>query len=104
VRLRKHKLYAKRSKSESCVNQVAFLRFIVTTEGIEPDPAKVDTVAKWPTPKSFREIQVFLGFANFYRRFIARYSHIASGMTDMLVGMSFHSLSLHIESKLESHS
>jgi transposase InsO family protein len=86
-RLRKHKLYAKLSKCEFCVKRVEYLGFIVTAEGVEPDPARVDTVAKWPTPKSFREIQVFLGFANFYRRFIARYSHVASGMTDMLVGM-----------------
>jgi hypothetical protein len=86
-RLRKHKLYAKLSKCEFCVKRVEYLGFIVTAEGVEPDLARVDTVAKWPTPKSFREIQVFLGFANFYRRFIARYSHVASGMTDMLVGM-----------------
>jgi hypothetical protein len=52
-RLRKHKLYAKLSKCEFCVKQVEYLRFIVTAEGVEPDLARVDTVAKWPTPKSF---------------------------------------------------
>ena len=86
-RLRKHKLYAKKSKCEFSVDRVEYLGFIITTEGVVADPARVESVAQWPRPKSFREIQVFLGFANFYRRFIARYSHVASGMTDMLVGM-----------------
>jgi hypothetical protein len=45
-RLRKHKLYAKLSKCEFCVKQVKYLRFIVTAEEVEPNLARVDTVAK----------------------------------------------------------
>jgi uncharacterized protein YehS (DUF1456 family) len=55
-RLCKHKLYVKLSKCEFCVKQVKYLRFIVTAKEVEPNLAKVDTMAKWPTPKSFREI------------------------------------------------
>jgi hypothetical protein len=45
-RLRKHKLYAKLSKYEFCVKQVKYLRFIVTAEKVEPNPARVNTIAK----------------------------------------------------------
>jgi hypothetical protein len=45
-RLRKHKLYAKLSKYEFCVKRVKYLRFIVTAEEVEPNPARVNTVAK----------------------------------------------------------
>lgn len=45
------------------------------------DPAKVEAVQRWPVPRSVKEIQSFLGFANFYRRFIADYSGIVVPMT-----------------------
>ena len=45
-RLRKHKLYTKLFKYKFCVKQVKYLRFIVTVKEVEPDLARVDTVAK----------------------------------------------------------
>ena len=45
---------------------------------------KIEVVKKWPEPKSIRDIQVFLGFANFYRRFIQGFSKIAAPLTSML--------------------
>ena len=48
------------------------------------DPRKVEAVTSWPTPKTLKELQAFLGFANFYRRFIEGYSRITRGMTDLL--------------------
>ena len=47
------------------------------------DPAKVAAVAEWPRPQNVRDIQAFLGFANFYRRFIAKFSRIAKPMTSL---------------------
>ena len=48
------------------------------------DPAKVAAITTWPVPRSVHDIQVFLGFANFYRRFIDKYSRIASAITALL--------------------
>ena len=51
------------------------------------EPSRVESITQWPEPTTFRELQVFLGFANFYRRFIFRYSKVVSPMTDLLKGM-----------------
>ena len=48
------------------------------------EPSQVSTIAQWLEPTTFKEIQVFLGFANFYRRFIMGFSRIVGGLTDML--------------------
>jgi hypothetical protein len=50
------------------------------------EPDRIQTIAEWPVPASHRDIQVFLGFANFYRRFIRNFSKIAKPMSDMLKG------------------
>ncbi len=46
------------------------------------DPAKVEAVADWPIPENRRAVQQFLGFANFYRRFIRNFSQVALPLTD----------------------
>ena len=86
-RLRKFELFANLKKCRFCTTEVEFLGFIVSTEGVKMDPARVATIADWPPPQdNYREVQVFLGFANFYRRFIHRYSRIAGPLTDLLKG------------------
>ena len=86
-RLRQYDLFVKFSKCAFSVKEVEFLGYIVNANGVKMDPARVATIMEWPTPRSFREVQVFLGFANFYRRFIHEYSKIVKGMTDLLIGM-----------------
>jgi hypothetical protein len=54
---------------------------IVTTKGIRMDPAKVQTILDWPTPKTVKDILAFLGFANFYRRFVEGFSRIVMPLT-----------------------
>ena len=76
-RLLKNQLYVKAEKSEFHVQTVSFLGFIVSPGKVEMDPAKVSTVADWPTPDSRKKLQQFLGFANFYRRFIRGFSSFA---------------------------
>jgi hypothetical protein len=69
-RPRKHRLYAKASKCKFYTDYVEFLGFIVTPAGIVMDPVHMKAIEEWPEPESYRDIQVFLGFVNFYHRFI----------------------------------
>lgn len=82
-RLRKYKLYIKLSKCEWHATQTEYLGYIVSPEGISVDRARVETVQEWPMPISVREVRVFLGFMNYYRRFIARFSQIALPLTSL---------------------
>jgi len=57
--------------------EVFYLGHVITREGVSTDPAKIDKVAKWPTPQSAREVQQFLGLAGYYRRFVRNFATIA---------------------------
>ena len=54
--------------------EVKYLRLIITADGVKMDPAKVQAVVGWESPRNLHDIRAFLGFANFYRRFIVGYS------------------------------
>ncbi|KAJ1581069.1 hypothetical protein NDA15_003774 [Ustilago hordei] len=84
TRLRSNRLFAKLSKCEFHTKTVEFLGYIIKPTGIEMDPEKVRTVKEWPMPESIHDIQRFLGFANFYRRFIAHFAHIAKPLTSLV--------------------
>ena len=81
--LRKAQLYVKAEKCAFHQSQVDFLGYRISGEGVSMDPAKISSVLTWPTPKSVKEIQAFLGFANFYRRFISNYSSICLPLTTL---------------------
>ncbi|KAJ1582484.1 hypothetical protein NDA11_004644 [Ustilago hordei] len=82
--LRSNRLFAKLSKCEFHTKTVKFLGYIIKPTGIEMDPEKVCTVKEWPMPESIHDIQRFLGFANFYRRFIAHFARIAKPLTSLV--------------------
>lgn len=82
-RLRAHKLFVKPGKCRFFVPRVDFLGVIVSAEGLEMDPGKTDAVKDWPAPTKVKELQSFLGFCNFYRRFIKEYSRIARPLTEL---------------------
>ena len=81
--LRENQLYAKVEKCEFSKDHMTFVGYMVSSKGIGMDPAKVSAVLDWPVPKSVKEIQSFLGFANFYRKFIDGYSVLTSPLTDL---------------------
>jgi RNase H-like domain found in reverse transcriptase/Reverse transcriptase (RNA-dependent DNA polymerase)/Integrase zinc binding domain len=85
-RLRKFQLYANPVKCQFKTEAVEFLGFVISVDGIAMDPSRVATIVDWPEPKTFRDLQVFLGFANFYRRFIEGYSRVSRPLFDMLKG------------------
>ncbi|KAL0149577.1 hypothetical protein M9458_055104, partial [Cirrhinus mrigala] len=80
-RLLENQLYVKAEKCVFHAKSVSFLGHIISAEGIKADPAKVRAVAEWPTPDSRKALQRFLGFANFYRRFIRNFSLVAAPLT-----------------------
>jgi len=80
-RLREYGLQIDISKCEFHVTEVSYLGLIVTTNGIRMDPKKVATIQEWEPPRCVKDLQGFLGFANFYRRFIRSFSRIAKPLT-----------------------
>ncbi|KAI2642388.1 Transposon Tf2-8 polyprotein [Labeo rohita] len=63
---------------------VQFLGYNISAEGMLMDQGKVGAIQKWPQPNSIKELQRFLGFTNFYRRFIKGYSSITAPLTSLL--------------------
>ncbi|GJS16115.1 putative reverse transcriptase domain-containing protein [Tanacetum coccineum] len=80
--LKKEELYAKFSKCEFWIPKVQFLGHVIDSEGIHVDPAKIESIKDWTSPKSPTEIRQFLGLAGYYHRFIEGFSKIAKPMTD----------------------
>jgi len=76
-RLRETGLHASIKKCEFHVTSTKYLGFIITSEGIEVDPAKIEVILSWKTPMTVLGVQSFLGFCNFYRKFIKAYSRTA---------------------------
>ena len=81
--LRENQLYAKIEKCEFDKDRMTFVGYMVSSSGIGMDPAKVSSVLDWPVPKTVKDVQSFLGFANFYRKFILGYSTLTSPLTDL---------------------
>ena len=76
-RLQKNDLFCNPEKSFFHVKHVDYLGFIISENGVEVDQEKVTAALNWPTPKNVKNIQEFLGFVNFYRRFIPEFRNIA---------------------------
>jgi hypothetical protein len=83
-KLRSNQLYAKFSKCEFWLTEVAFLGHVISAGGISVDPSKVRDVLNWMPPMNASEICSFLGLAGYYRRFIRDLSKIAKPMTRLL--------------------
>ncbi|GJW73624.1 putative reverse transcriptase domain-containing protein, partial [Tanacetum coccineum] len=78
--LKKEKLFAKFSKCEFWLSKVKFLGHMIDSEGIHVDPAKIESVKDWASPKTPTKIRQFLGLAGYYRQFIEGFSKIARPM------------------------
>ena len=83
-RLRDWNLYAKVSKCTFNTYSVDYLRYVITPKGVVIDEDRIKTILEWPDPRSFHDIQVFVGFSNFYRRFIYMYSDICRPLNDLV--------------------
>ena len=77
----KQRLHLKPDKCEFHAQDVKYLVLIVGAKGIKMDRVKVESITEWPTPERLRDVWAFLGFANFYPRFIKGYSELIQPMT-----------------------
>ena len=90
-RLEAYDLFLKPEKCSFAKTAIEYLGVIVTEGQVKMDPAKVTGILDWPVPKSLKNVQAFLGFCNFYRRFIKDYSAVARPLFDLtLKDTKFH--------------
>ena len=71
-------LRLKPSKCHFTLPQVQYLGYLISKDGVQPDPSKVEAVTSYPTPSNATEVREFLGIANYYRRFVQGFSAIAT--------------------------
>ena len=76
-------MHAKKSKCTFLVDKVAYLGFIVSKDGLSPNPAKVKDVVNWPVPRNVLEVCGFLGLTGWCRVFIKNYALIAGPLTKL---------------------
>ncbi|KAF8695821.1 hypothetical protein RHS03_07886, partial [Rhizoctonia solani] len=82
--LMENQLFCKASKCTFHVTSVEYLGIIVLDKGFSLDKLKIQAVQEWPTPTKVKEVQLFLGFANFLQRFVANFSHIARPLHNLV--------------------
>ena len=83
-RLEENNLYVKPEKCKWKVREVEFLGVVTGPEGIKMEKKKVKGVLEWLTPKSVKDVQKFLGLANYYRQFIEGFATVARPLHDLV--------------------
>jgi len=82
--LRKHALFANIDKCTFCIDNVVFLGFVVSKNGVHVDPEKIKAIQVWLTPKSVEDIMSFHGLASFYKKFVPNFSTLASPLNELV--------------------
>ena len=82
-RLRAHDLYLRPEKCEFARTEIEYLGLIIREGKVTMDPVKVHAITHWPAPRNLRDLRGFLGFANFYRRFIKGFAKVARPLNDL---------------------
>jgi len=83
-KLLENDLYLKPGKCEFAKTRIEYLRMILEEGKVSMDPTKLKGIQEWPAPTTTKQVRSFLGFGNFYRRFIRKYSDIAQPMNELL--------------------
>jgi len=83
-RMEENNLYVKPKKCIWKVREIDFLGLVIGSGGIKMQEEKVAGVLEWPRPKTVKEIQKFLGLANYYRRFVKNFAKIAKPMHKLI--------------------
>ena len=82
--LKKHQLYAKRSKCSFAQIEVEYIGHIISDQRVMADPKKVESILSWPKPTTVRQLKGFLGLEGYYRKFVKGYGTIAKPLTLLL--------------------
>ena len=83
-RLEENDLYVKLEKCKWKVREVGFLGVVIGPEGIKMEEEKMKGVVEWPTPKCVKDVQKFLGLANYYCQFIEGFAAMARPLYNMV--------------------
>ena len=84
--LEHHGLKFKGSKCDFFKRQIKYLGHIVSDRGVQTDPDKIAVLKEWQPPSNLKELCSFLGFAEYYRRFVPNYSSIVMSLSVLLAG------------------
>ena len=83
-KLREHHLKAKPTKCEFGLTELEYLGHIITNGSVKPDPRKTQAILKWKSPENIKQLQTFLGFCNYYGKFVPHFAHLASPLYNLL--------------------
>jgi hypothetical protein len=83
-KLRENKLYVNAEKNEFALSKLEFLGHVLGGHRIRPDPKKIQAIREWEAPRTQKMVRSFLGFANYYRKFIKNFSKVASPLSNIL--------------------
>ncbi|KAF8694103.1 hypothetical protein RHS03_08243, partial [Rhizoctonia solani] len=81
--LLKHNLFSNPAKCYFFVTEVTYIGLVITPDGISMEKDKVQAIMDWPEPQNVKQVQSFLGFANFYRRFVPNFSCLARPLNNL---------------------
>ena len=81
--LRNNKLFAKMKKCQFMTSELLYLGHVIGEHGVKPDPAKIAALATWKTPMNVHGVRSFLGFGNYFRKFVQAYSSLVLPLTEL---------------------
>ena len=87
--LRQQELFAARKKCVFGTSQVLFLGYIISADGLQVDPSKIEAIKSWPIPQTITEVRSFHGLASFYQHFVRNFSALTAPLTDCMKGSTF---------------